>query len=144
RFWKILTRESPLDVSNVGSIGIELTNFAGMGDPTVTTKLLGKNSPVQVSPAHKAKILEDTVKFQWKGLIGTDTYVVQVILKKRLGRRRSPDERMWTFTVGGGKTELQWDVKNIPSGEFLWSVLAFDDEKVVGVFSPDRSFTIVR
>jgi len=84
------------------------------------------------------------VNFKWRPFLTAKSYAVQVILKKRLGKRQNPDQHLWAFTVAGEMTEFLWDLKDKPSGEYAWSILAFDTEDQLGTFSDERTFSVVR
>lgn len=137
-----------LDITGGRSLNITLATSVGIGNVIVSKKALGENkededTPSLIEPSPGAKITEENVLMKWKPVAGVNVYLVQVLQTKRLGKRRMPDVRGWTFTVTN-QTSYTWDLKDIPSGDYLWSVLAFEDDQVKGVFSVDRKFTVVR
>jgi hypothetical protein len=138
-----------LDVTDGRSLGFKLTNGVSLGNPVLSTKPsqdgAGGNkaiAPALSEPQDKAIARNDTLTFRWREVPGADTYALQVILKRRQGNKRQPDTRMWAVTTTS--SSFTWDLKDWPSGQYLWSVLAFDNERIIGIFSEEREFTVAR
>lgn len=141
-----------LNVTGGRSLRIALANGGAVGNPAVGARevaaevggLEASDRPTLLSPAHRARGVAAPVTLRWKPMPKAAGYAVQVVLRKRLGKPASPDVRIWAFTVAGEAAEYAWDMRDTPSGEYAWSVLAFDGEGQVGTFSDERTFTMAR
>jgi len=139
-----------LNVTDGRSLTFTMAAAAGIGNPSVSSKevlveiggMELNDRPTLLSPSHRARGMAAPIQFKWKPMPHASAYVVQVLLKKRLGKLRAPDKRMWSFTVSRQMTQYQWDFMDAPSGEYGWSVLAFDEDTQLGTFSDERTFTL--
>lgn len=145
---------SPFDIDLTGVKTLRITTYGGFRllTPYWEKPFNGKPTAVSSAPVIRPKLLEPAEGFRvkagsvvlsWGELPEATTYAVQLMQVERRDRRRDPDVRLWSFAAGS-KTAFTLDLSDIPNGRYVWSVVAFDDDKIVGKPSEERSFVVDR
>jgi hypothetical protein len=145
----VLDREKPVignyDVTHGQSLTMVISRFVTVGNAIVGNidKTSSANRPTPLSPANDATINENFISFEWLAIPGATSYLIQVMQIKRSGKKSHPDLKGWSLTAEDA-TSYKWNIADVPSGTYSWSVLGYQNDHLKGVFSPDLRFTIVR
>jgi hypothetical protein len=143
-----------LDVTGKKSICFMLTQGAGIGDPMFRVEPVpgaseggggqghpGK-APLLTSPADKAQVSGDNVMLRWQPVEGATSYGISIVSFKSNDPAGPETPRIWSAMAKG--TSYSFKLSELPTGEYLWSVIAFGPTKPLGGFSTERVFALDR
>ncbi|MBS1706749.1 MAG: NPCBM/NEW2 domain-containing protein [Armatimonadetes bacterium] len=138
----------PWTINLIGkkSIQICLTHSAGIGEPRftkapkVTPQQTSPNVARLISPSDKAVVSGDTALLRWEPVAEAISYGVTITSLKMADPVTATTPRIWCGTVLD--TKFSFSLKDVPAGEYLWSVVAFGDKKALGGYSEERILVV--
>lgn len=139
-----------IPVADKKSVQFLMSKGTGVGEPTfvrfakkVDKKVIekqGANIPQLVSPAEKAVVTGEAAILKWNMVPDALSYGVSIVSLRSQSPLSSTTPRLWCATVTDNRYEFK--LSDIPSGEYLWSVVAFGEKKPMGAFSSERLFIV--
>ncbi len=145
--------EWKIPVTGKKSLQIFLDKGACIGEPTfyklakaptapvaTSKEQRSPNVPTLVSPPEKSVVVGETAILKWKEVPGAISYGVYILANKSQDELGSSSPRIWAATVKNNRYDFK--ISDLPSGEYLWSVVAFGSKKALGAFSEERLFIV--
>lgn len=145
--------EWKIPVTGKKSLQIFLDKGACIGEPTfyklakaptapvaTSKEQRSPNVPTLVSPPEKSVVVGETAILKWKEVPGAISYGVYILANKSQDELGSSSPRIWAATVKDNRYDFK--ISDLPSGEYLWSVVAFGSKKALGAFSEERLFIV--
>lgn len=136
-----------VDVSGKRSAFVRLKFGAGMGEPTLSSEPLsapGRSGvkPVLLSPKDGASVAGDTVNLKWKAIDGAVSYGITIVALKFASAADPEATRMWVKTVSATSQSYGLSLKELPEGQYLWTVIAFGAKEPIGVYSTEQLLSV--
>ncbi|MEX2244550.1 MAG: NPCBM/NEW2 domain-containing protein [Fimbriimonadaceae bacterium] len=132
-----------LDLTGADSIRIDL-DFTHIFEPRFVRSDTPDSKKVSlVSPGNGAKVKRGNVMLTWKPIEEAVAYGIHLTATKLDDAQSDGSQRMWAFTTGE-QPVFNLEGKDMPTGEYRWTVIAFDQKRTLGVVSDFRRLIITK
>lgn len=137
-----------LDVSGARSVRVALDFEVLFADAVLSRGTSSSSQPSGVTnliaPRDGARVTGNSVNLHWEPVDGAVSYGVEIVCTKLNGSSSRSLPRMWAINVQDGETSCRFDLSSVPNGDYHWSVIAFNSSGVMGKFSKNRVFSVMR
>ena len=132
-----------LDLSNAQSFRIDLARAYIMAPKFVPAGITDSTKVSLVSPGNGAKAKRGNIMLTWKPIDKAVAYGIHLTPTKLDEAQPEGSQRIWAFTAGE-QPVFSVNAKDMPTGEYRWTVIAFDDKRTLGVASDFRKLIITK
>jgi len=126
-----------LDVRGAQSMKIVAEDLIYIGEPTLYKESATPSAiATLVAPRDGMRLTSKLVSLLWEPVDGATSYGVEIVCTKGSAPR--------IYALNAPESTAKFDLTNVASGEYHWSVVAFNGKGVMGKFSNGRAFTVAR
>lgn len=130
-----------IDLRGAKSMRIQM-NYCACADWVFSKSPPEDPGPAPLAPDEDVKWPRKAQMFVWRSPPEALSYALEIVAMQLDEAASSSAPRVWCYA--SPEPRLQVDLSTFPAGEYRWSVLAFDDRKMIGKRGLSRRFILTK